>query len=163
MAPFAGTASPLGPGPIEFDTGSGADFASRAISSSPAGTLSVQEDLTALSFSGSADTVLHVTCASGCEASRIRIRMTAVSSASAADGWPYPSVGLASCLLAGAAQLTVPHGAITAMFGADASLNTVTTEVVRLPAQPTQTTDVSGNPLVVETGQGVFGVSQLTP
>lgn len=161
LAPFAAGASPLGAGPIQFDTGSGADFGARSVSATPDGTLSVSDNLTGLQYSAAQDTVLHPSCAGGCASSNFRVRITFIQGASASLGWPYPSVGLATCLFQPGASITVPQGAVAAMAAGDASLDTAITEVVRVSDQTFQAADVNGNPLVGETGEGVFGQAPL--
>ncbi|HXN30479.1 MAG TPA: hypothetical protein VN894_01400, partial [Polyangiaceae bacterium] len=74
---FSATASPLGPGPITFALNGAADFGARAVSGSPIGSATTAEDLTAVHYSSSADTIFHVSCADSCTPGRIAINLTA--------------------------------------------------------------------------------------
>ncbi len=161
-AQFAPTSMPFGPAPISFAGNGGNDFSAFYVSGPPnVGTLSVGDDLTALRYDPSRDTVLHPTCASGCPGARIAVEVTAFPLASAADGWPYPSVGVVRCVFEAAATVAVPHGAIAAALTYDLSLDAVETAVVLLPSARLQTRDFFGNSFTADVGRGVVGTSPL--
>jgi len=157
-AEFAIDAGPIVPGPIAFAGNGGSDFQAFYVSGSPDdGTLTVQEDLAALHYDPTQDTILHATCTSPCTSARIVVELIAFSASSAASGWPYPSVGVLRCVATPAAQIALPRAAIAAALGSDSRLDTMTTSVVRLPGSSLQTRDKNGNALVADVGRGVFG------
>ncbi|MGA7123723.1 MAG: hypothetical protein WBY94_26700 [Polyangiaceae bacterium] len=155
---FADT-DPLGPGPITFASPGAADFGARAVSGSPIGTATTAEDLNAVHYSSSVDTILHVACSNSCATGRIAVNLTAEQASTANLGWPYSSVGIVRCVFAAAASVAIPHAAIAAMFAQDAALDVVLTAVVLLPTAPLTTTDAMGNRLVAEVGRGTFGAA----
>ena len=155
-APFAATGAPLGEGPINFQTAAGADFGAATVSTSPpADALTVEEDLTTVHYDTAADTLLHASCDGGCSDSQILLSVTVTPSS--ADGGDDPRSGSLRCLFSGS-PMTVPHAAVAAMFGGDATLDRVRSAVVRVTASATMH-DVSGNLLVGQTGRGQFGVA----
>jgi hypothetical protein len=156
---FAPAVDPLGPGPIAFAWNGGADFGPGSVNASPSDSLVTSEDLGSIRYATNTDTTLHLTCSNRCDAGRIAVDLTARAAASAGGGWPYPSVGIVRCVFAGSAAVTVPRGAVAAMFASDSSLDSVVSSVVFLPASPTTTSDSAGRSLVAEVGRGVFGVA----
>jgi hypothetical protein len=156
--PFPAGSNPLGAGPITFGSNAGADFGAAQVSDQPDGTLTVTDALGSIHYTAAQDTTLHLGC-TGCASSRVAVRLEAFPSADASAGWPYTSVGIVDCVLAGGTTVVVPSGAIAAMFSSDTALDTVRTQVVRLPAQPASTSDPAGDTLRVEVGSGVFGVA----
>lgn len=156
-APFASASDPLGPGPITFGTSAGGDFGALSLDASPVGSVTVAEDLARIRYDPRQDAFLHPRCDPACPGARAAVTLTALQASTERVGWPYPSVGEVRCVLALTATLTVPHEAIAAMFGGDLRLDTIITEVARLPAAPVSGSDVDGNTLVVDTGHGVFG------
>jgi hypothetical protein len=162
-SPFATQADPLGSGPVVFDTGSGADFGATFAQSTPVPTLSLQENLASMTYTNGQSAAFHVTCSAGCASSNVSIRLTALAYATEASGFPYPSVGLVRCTVSADTIVTVPAGAISAMYSADARLDTVVSEVFLESSQLARATDAQGNPLYAETGRGVFGISPQAP
>ncbi len=156
---FAAAAEPLGPGPITFASPGAADFGARAVSGSPIGTATTTEDLDAIHYSSSTDTLLHLACSNSCTAGRIAVNLIAEHASPADVGWPYASVGIVRCVFAAAASVAIPHAAIGAMFAQDPALDVVLTSVALLPTEPLTTTDVMGNRLVAEVGRGTFGIA----
>ena len=64
---------------------------------------------------------------------------------------------MANCTtLAAAGKVTIPKGAIAAMFGSSSKLVQVMTRVVRA-AVPTPLTDSKGHPVTVLIGHGAMG------
>jgi hypothetical protein len=157
QAPSSAADSPLGPGPITFGTSVGADFGALSLQRSPDGSLSTTEDLSTLTYAATKDLVLHVTCSPACTGSRISVEVTALQSSTETGGWPYPSVGLIRCVLPAAPTVTIPSQAVAAMLATDTRFDTIVTRVARLATTATTERDVDGNPIVVETGRGVFG------
>jgi hypothetical protein len=158
-APFAASASPLGSGPITFATNGGPDFGAVAVSGSPAGTLTIGEDLSRIKYSVTADTVLHVSCTDSCASGRIAINLTAFPSTATDGGWPYPSIGVLRCVMSGASSVALPYAGIAALLSADLSLDTILTSVAFLPMKPSLGADADGNGFTAEVGRGVFGRS----
>jgi hypothetical protein len=157
---FSPNVDPLGPGPVTFALNGGVDFGAGAVTASPAGTVATREDLDTIAYGTSADTTLHLACsASSCTSGRIAVELTARASAFAGQGWPYPSAGVVRCVFPGASSVTIPHAAIAAMFAGDASLDSVASSVVFLPASLSTATDAVGHRLVADVGRGVFGVA----
>ncbi|MFO0722492.1 MAG: hypothetical protein U1E65_01835 [Myxococcota bacterium] len=156
-APFAAATDALGAGPISFGTSEGADFGALSLMASPVGTVTVAEDLARLRYDPGADARLHPRCSPACVDARAAIRLTALPASAESMGWPYSSVGEVRCLLSMSATLTIPRQAIAAMLGNDAALDTIITELARLPASSVTGADTSGRTLVVDTGRGVFG------
>jgi len=157
---FPDTDSPLGPGPVTFALPGAPDFGARAVSGSPpSGTATTAEDLNAIHYSSSVDTIFHVSCSESCTAGRIAVNLMARQASTANVGWPYPSVGIVRCVFAAAASIAIPHAATAAMFAEDSALDTVLTAVALLPTAPLTATDAMGNQLVAEVGRGTFGVA----
>jgi hypothetical protein len=160
---FAVTADPLGSGPVTFDTGSGADFGATFVQGSPGPTLALPEDLNSIQYRTGQSTTLHVTCHQGCASSNVSIRLEALAHATEGSDFPYPSLGTVRCTLPASAPLTLPSGALSAMYAGDARLDTVVSEAFLEGSQQLTATDAEGNPLSVETGRGLFGVSSQAP
>lgn len=159
-AVFVAYVSPLGPGPIAFGGNGGPDFGAFYISGSPdPGTLTVAEDLAALTVNPTQDLALHPTCSPACPSSRTAIELTAMAASSADAGRPYPRLGVVRCVFSSSASIAVPHAAIAAALASDTSLSSITTAVVRLPQTELQSHDLQGNVIAADVGRGVFGTT----
>jgi hypothetical protein len=162
QAAFASSAMPFGPAAISFAGNGGNDFGAFFISGpTKMGTLTVSEDLTALRYDPTKDTVLHPACTDSCPGARVAVELTAFASSQAAVGWPYPSVGVVRCIFESAPAVTVPHAALAAALTYDLSLDAIETAVILLPSAKVQTHDFFGNQFAAEVGRGVAGFSAL--
>jgi hypothetical protein len=132
-ARFDAGVDPLGSGPILFATGGGADVGPATVSGSPNGTLWVQEDLSTL------PATIHVSCADGCGASRVLVKLRS-------------GTGALDCDFAYAPVLTIPLTALNVS-------GPVFVTVVRIPSALMQSHDHNGAVLVGQVGRGVWSIA----
>jgi hypothetical protein len=159
-SPFNSGAHPLGSGPITFQGAGGADFGAFTLMASPDNTVSVSENLASIHYSATADTTLHYTCAGGtCNGSIVLISLLASQNSASNPGKASPTSGLISCVAQGGNSLTIPKGAIAAMFANDTKLQSVLTTVVRATASVPTTHDNRSQLAIGNVGLGVFGVA----
>jgi hypothetical protein len=158
---YSSTTNPLGSGPITFSAASNAILGSVDLQDSPDGTVTVSQNLNALTYSANSDMTLSYSCNGACSSSAvIIISIAATDNAVGSTSTSSATSGAITCVELGGSSVTIPKAAVAAMLDNDNQLMSVFTSVVNAHGAG-MAVGAQANAVTALVGSGVFGISSL--